>query len=87
MSGTKAGGKLAAKANKEKYGKDFYAKIGRIGGSVDTPKGFSISGKARSAGSKGGKRSKRGHKLIKETEEAFVYSRNSDGKHVTFWKF
>lgn len=32
MSGTKAGGQLAAKRNKEKYGSDFYSKIGVSGG-------------------------------------------------------
>ena len=32
MAGTKEGGKKAALANKERYGKDFYAKIGAKGG-------------------------------------------------------
>ena len=32
MSGTHAGGKKAAATNKAKYGKDFYAEIGRKGG-------------------------------------------------------
>ena len=32
MAGTKAGGQKAAATNKTKYGKDFYAEIGRKGG-------------------------------------------------------
>lgn len=32
MAGTKAGGLKAAVTNKAKHGKDFYAKIGKLGG-------------------------------------------------------
>jgi len=32
MAGTKQGGLKAAATNREKYGKDFYAKIGQKGG-------------------------------------------------------
>ena len=32
MAGTKAGGLKAAATNKSKYGKEFYARIGRKGG-------------------------------------------------------
>ena len=32
MAGTKTGGRAAASTNKTKYGADFYAKIGAIGG-------------------------------------------------------
>ena len=32
MAGTKQGGKAAASTNKTKYGADFYAKIGAMGG-------------------------------------------------------
>lgn len=32
MAGTKEGGKAAASTNKTKYGSDFYAKIGAMGG-------------------------------------------------------
>lgn len=62
MSGTKAGGLKAAKKNKEKFGEDFYKNLGKKGGSADHPKGrgFQLSGKAREAGRKGGKISKRG---------------------------
>lgn len=34
MAGTKAGGKKAAATNKEKYGSEFYANIGRKGGTI-----------------------------------------------------
>lgn len=39
MPGTVAGGRKAADTNKELYGKDFYARIGRIGGKVSKPNG------------------------------------------------
>ena len=32
MAGTKAGGAKAAATNREKYGKDFYSRIGQKGG-------------------------------------------------------
>lgn len=62
MAGTKAGGKKAAATNKERYGKDWYAKIGRKGGSKTNtlPKGFAANRElARIAGAKGGKISSR----------------------------
>ena len=61
MSGTVAGGKRAAQTNKERYGEDFYKVQGGKGGAkTGIPKGFSLSGKAKEAGSRGGKISKRG---------------------------
>lgn len=70
MSGTPTGGKLAAKKNKEKFGEDFYKRIGKEGGkATGVPKGFAsdltgydgLTGKQRAseAGRKGGKVSKR----------------------------
>jgi general stress protein YciG len=46
MAGTKAGGKLAAKTNKERHGKNFYQRNGRLGGATPTskPKGFAAKG-------------------------------------------
>jgi general stress protein YciG len=61
MAGTVDGGKLAAKMNKEKYGDDFYSKIGKIGGQNGTTGGFYARRDiARSAGRKGGLKSRRG---------------------------
>ena len=61
MAGTKEGGKKAALANKERYGKDFYAKIGAKGGKKGTTGGFAANRElARIAGAKGGRLSKRG---------------------------
>lgn len=65
MAGTTKGGKLAAKKNKELYGKDFYKWIGAKGGRKGTTGGFAYA-KAhglnwhREAGRKGGLKSKRG---------------------------
>ena len=70
MSGTIEGGKKAFKTNLKKYGKDFYAKIGAIGGRNGKTGGFAseapgkdgLTGpeRAKIAGQKGGKKSKRG---------------------------
>lgn len=74
MAGTLEGGKKACKTNLEKYGKDFYANIGRKGGKNGHTGGFAsdkvgkdgLTGyeRARVAGKKGGEISKRG-KAIK----------------------
>lgn len=61
MSGTKAGGAKAARTNKIKYGGDFYARIGRMGGQNGHTGGFASNpALAREAGRKGGRISKRG---------------------------
>ena len=61
MAGTIAGGKKAAKTNKDRYGDDWYIQIGSQGGKAKVPKGFALNlERARSAGRKGGKISKRG---------------------------
>lgn len=70
MSGTIAGGKKAAATNKAKYGDEFYASIGRKGGRNGHAGGFAslkvgkdgLTGaeRAKVAGAKGGKLSKRG---------------------------
>lgn len=70
MAGTKIGGRKAATTNKAKYGDDFYAMIGRIGGKKSKTGGFAsktrgadgLTGKerARIAGSRGGRISRRG---------------------------
>lgn len=61
MSGTEKGGLRAAETNKKRYGANFYAEIGRLGGKKGTTGGFYANRElARAAGSKGGKISKRG---------------------------
>lgn len=61
MSGTREGGLKTARTTKERHGADFYRKIGAKGGKVHVSKGFGVNRElARTAGSKGGKNSKRG---------------------------
>ena len=61
MAGTKAGGQKAANTNKAKYGKDFYAEIGRKGGRNGHTGGFAANPElAKIAGAKGGRISTRG---------------------------
>lgn len=61
MAGTVTGGKKAAARNKELYGKEFYARIGAIGGKKTGKKGFALDReRARLAGQKGGRISRRG---------------------------
>ena len=60
MAGTVAGGKAAASTNKAKYGSDFYAKIGSIGGRKGHTGDFYANRElARLAGAKGGRISRR----------------------------
>ena len=62
MSGTRTGGLKAAAKIKKRQGKDYYRKLGRIGGSATTGmKGFALNHeKAVEAGALGGSISKRG---------------------------
>lgn len=70
MAGTSQGAKKAAKTNKERYGEDFYRKIGHKGGNINGTGGFAsesvgvdgLTGpqRARIAGAKGGALSRRG---------------------------
>ncbi len=60
MSGTKTGGRAAAATNKAKYGPDFYAKIGSMGGKKGHTGGFYANRDlARRAGAVGGRISRR----------------------------
>lgn len=61
MAGTKAGGQKARDTNYERNGKDFYGRIGAIGGKKTGMKGFALDHeRARIAGKKGGTVSRRG---------------------------
>ena len=60
MAGTKAGGQAAAQTNKDKYGADFYARIGAAGGKKGRTGGFYANRElARVAGARGGRVSRR----------------------------
>lgn len=60
MAGTKKGGEKAAGTNKDRYGSDFYAKIGAKGGKKGRTGGFYANRElARVAGAKGGRISRR----------------------------
>lgn len=70
MSGTKAGGAKARDTNIARHGKDFYSRIGRMGGANGSTGGFAsdkvgkdgLTGRERAlvAGAKGGSISRRG---------------------------
>lgn len=71
MPGTKAGGLKAAETNKKKYGENFYARIGAMGGQKGHTGGFAANIElARVAGRKGGLRSKRGIRMSDELRKA-----------------
>ena len=60
MPGTVKGGIKTAQTNKLKYGEDFYINIGTMGGTKSRGGGFAYDReKAREAGRKGGKASRR----------------------------
>lgn len=77
MAGTQRGGKAAAKKNIEKYGPDFYAKIGAQGGKKGRTGGFAsnkvgddgLTGRQRAAmaGAAGGRISRRTKKVEVKT--------------------
>jgi len=79
MSGTKLGGKKASITNKRLHGKNFYKEIGSIGGQNGTTGGFFANRElAKSAGSIGGKISKRGK------SHKYTIVRNSKGEKPAF---
>lgn len=61
MAGTRKGGVRAAKTNKQRHGVDFYQRIGKSGGAKSRNGGFAADReRAREAGRKGGRVSRRG---------------------------
>lgn len=73
VAGTMAGGKHAAETNKLRHGKDFYAKIGAMGGKKGHTGGFAANPElARYAGRLGGMKSKRG---VKMSDKAWTIKR------------
>jgi hypothetical protein len=74
---------------KEKYGEDFFAKMGAKGGSAPhkvKPVWHSDRTTASKAGHIGGSRSKRGYKFIRETNTHLIYERKLTGETVQFDK-
>lgn len=64
MSGSKLGGLRAAATNKDKYGDDFYRRIGSIGGKQGHTGGFYVNRElASTAGRIGGRKSRRTKKV------------------------
>ena len=60
-----SGGKAAAATNKNKYGSDFYARIGAKGGKLGRTGGFFANRElAREAGRRGGRISRRTSKKV-----------------------
>lgn len=66
MSGTSEGSKKSAITNKERYGDDFYSKLGKKGGLVKGAKGFALmpKEKVREAGKNGGSISRRTKTIV-----------------------
>lgn len=70
MAGNRIGGLKAARTNKDKYGSDFYKRIGTTGGSRGRTGGFYNNREAaREAGRKGGLISRRGPAKKEENNE------------------
>lgn len=87
MSGTIAGGKRAATTNKKRHGKDFYEKIGALGGKLGHTGGFYADRqKAKTAGKIGGLKSRRGGVVIKPlpTEEELELIKSEGETKITF---
>ena len=88
MSGTREGGRKAAETNLKRHGKNFYAEIGRRGGSKGAAdgaiKGFAAmtQEKRRAAGAKGGKISRRGPAEAKPVAKPVVKAMKKTVKNV-----
>ena len=85
MAGTKAGAKKAVISIKEKYGEDFYQKIGRKGGQNGHTGGFAYDHElAVRAGTIGGKKSRRGPAKSKRVKIAveYLHAEQEDGIKV-----
>lgn len=78
-----AGGLKAAQTNKERYGEDFYRKAGRLGGLKSRAGGFAARPElARTMGSRGGSRSKKGWKLTGNDGHRLYYINMATGEEM-----
>lgn len=83
MPGTKAGGQKARETNYKLHGKDFYAKIGQIGGRNGHTGGFASNPElARLAGAIGGAKSRR-KKMERDAKGKPI---KKDGTHIKYTK-
>lgn len=80
MAGTTQGGKRAAETNKLRYGKNFYARIGSVGGKRGRTGGFYVNKiTAMRAGHIGGCRSKKGYIFLRESPYYRWYQNRKTG--------
>ena len=84
MSGTKIGGAKARETNLKKHGKDFYRIIGSKGGQNGHTGGFAANRElARTAGAKGGRKSRRtGISTGQGKEKEYVWKGGPDEELV-----
>lgn len=77
MAGTIAGGKQTAITNKARYGEDYYARLGKIGGTKSRKGGFYNNPELASrAGRIGGRKSRRGaNKVVEQEPKKSLWSR------------
>lgn len=84
MSGNREGSAKAVKTIKERHGEDFFRKIGVKGGKASVGGGFAYGDHtlAKEAGSTGGKRGKRGFKLLEDLGGKGRYLDKATNKEV-----
>lgn len=83
MSGTKLGAAKARETNYAKHGRDFYARIGAMGGKNGHTGGFAANPElARQAGAIGGRKSRRG-KAPRDENGKIIHSKDYTAKRET----
>lgn len=85
MPGTKAGGIKARDKNLKLHGKDFYKRIGTMGGRSGHTGGFAANPElARIVGAKGGSKSKRSSENVKIINQNSKRIKDLAGKGVSY---
>lgn len=83
MAGTKLGGTKARETNYAKHGRDFYARIGAMGGKNGHTGGFAANPElAKRAGAIGGRKSRRG-KAPRDESGKIIHSKDYVAKRET----
>lgn len=83
MSGTKLGAAKARETNYAKHGRDFYARIGAMGGKNGHTGGFAANPElAKRAGAIGGRKSRRG-KAPRDESGKIIHSKDYVAKRET----